>query len=122
VDTEGDPLNEIILDSDGVCCTELEECHVEDTLSEITGELLSEYTGDTVGYIVCEYDATILAVSTGEGDAVNSEVGVVRPDTEELSEDNADSLCNCVAADESDGAWLEDWLTEGDDVKLSTVL
>jgi hypothetical protein len=40
VDTEGDPLNEIILDSDGVCCTELEECHVEDTLSEIPGELV----------------------------------------------------------------------------------
>lgn len=40
----------------------------------------------------------------------------------EVAEDIADSLCNCVAADESDGAWLEDWLTDGDDVKLSTVL
>lgn len=53
---------------------------------------------------------------------MNSEVDVIRPDTEEVDEDNADSLCNCVADDESDGAWLEDWLTEGDDVKLSSVL
>lgn len=53
---------------------------------------------------------------------MNSELDVVRPDTEELTEDIADALCNCVADDESDGAWLEDWLTDGDDVKLSTVL
>ena len=71
-----------------------------------------EYIGDTVWYIVCEYDASTLGVPIEDGDSV------IRVDTDKLTDELADTLASCV----TDDIGLDDWLRDGDDVELITVL